>query len=73
MYQNELSKAINQAVISCMDNGRGEEDCGFDDKVCAEWESWDCDENYDVITIYIFQDNIMRLRYQDANTKLSTN
>lgn len=67
---NKLGKAVNDAVIECMNNGSGNVKMNDEITVKTEWETWEEDERYDVITIYVYQNGIDRLCYQDADTKV---
>lgn len=70
---NKLSKAIEQAKKDCFYDGNG--DIRIDDQITirSEWEEWEFDDKYDVITIYIYDSNIVKIRYQLEETKTYSN
>lgn len=70
---NKLSKAIEQAKKDCLDTGNG--DIRIDDQitVVAEWEEWKDNDKFDVVTIYIYDENIVKIRYQLEETKMYGN
>lgn len=66
---NNLSEAIEQAKNDCIETGNG--DIRIDDQITiqAEWEEWEQNNSYDVVTIYIYDENIIKIRYQLEETK----
>jgi hypothetical protein len=68
---NELSKAIQEAIENCKDNGSSiiklfGANCIT---IRAEWEEYDFDNTFDVVTIYIKQHDVTKFRWQDKETK----
>lgn len=64
--------SINEAIDQCKWNGNGEVKLNDEEKttISAEWEEMENDNNYDVITIYIYQNGIINFRYQIEETKV---
>ena len=65
---NKLSEAIEQAKQDCLITGSSEIKLNHDIKICAEWSTWEEDENYDVIEIIIFDNNVIKIVYQLEET-----
>ena len=61
---NELSKAIQDAVTETVLYGSG--NIKLDDNVTiqGEWETMEGKDGWDVVTIYIYRDNVMVFDYQ---------
>ena len=66
---NELSKAIEQATQECIRTGSGEMELNNNISVGATWESWEEDNNFDVIGIYIYENGVIKFYYQLEETK----
>lgn len=69
---NKLSEAIEQAKQNCITFGN--DDIRIDDQITiiAEWEEWDKNNNYDTVTIYIYDSNIVKIRYQLEDTRTAS-
>ena len=70
MENYNLSSGINESIQQCLDNGAGEIQVGNNVIIQTEWESLDSTENYDVVTIYMLEDGVIKLRYQEEETKV---
>jgi len=70
MYYNKLAEAINSAVIDCMNTGSGVSKVKEHEhiEVLADWETWDKNSSYDVISVYIKENGIIKFNYQDDGT-----
>ena len=66
---NELSKAIEQATQECIRTGSGEMELNNNISVGATWESWEEDNNFDIIGIYIYENGVIKFYYQLEETK----
>ena len=66
---NKLSKAIEQATQECIRTGSGEMELNNNISVGATWESWEEDNNFDVIGIYIYENGVIKFYYQLEETK----
>lgn len=69
---NKLSQAIDQVAQHCKDFGSGTIKLNDSDKtvIWAEWESWEQDNSYDVISICITQNGHTKFNYQLEETKI---
>ena len=70
MYK--LTDSINKVIKQCLDYGSGEV-CLLDGEktvIFAEWEQWEDNNNYDVISISIYQAGINKFNYQVEETKI---
>jgi len=70
MYK--LTESINKAIKQCLDSGNGEI-CLLDEEktvIFADWEQWEHDNNYDVVSISIYQAGISKFNYQVEETKI---
>lgn len=71
MYK--LTESINQAINQCKETGAGDYIYLNDTnntKISFDWEEWEVDNNYDIITIYIYQNNIIQFTFQVEETKI---
>jgi len=69
----QITKAIYEAIKSCEINGV----CSgiklhdlHHTKISADWEVWEVDNYYDVITVYIYQNDVIKFNYQVPETKI---
>jgi len=70
MYK--ISNSINEAIRQCLDFGNSKI-CLLDKEktvIFAEWEQWEQDNNYDVVSISIYQGGINKFNYQVEETKV---
>jgi hypothetical protein len=71
---NKLSQAINNAILQCQLSGSCSGIRLYDSNdtcISAEWEEWEVDSGYDVITIYVYQEGgIIKFNYQVEETKI---
>ena len=66
---NKLSEAIEQATQECIRTGSEEIKLNDNISIMATWESWEKDNNFDVIGIYIYENGIIKFYYQLEETK----
>lgn len=68
----ELTESINNAIKQCLDRGNGEVYLLDEEKtvIYADWEQWEHDNNYDVVSISIYQAGINKFNYQVEETKI---
>lgn len=64
--------SINEAIDQCKWSGKGEVKLNDEEKtiIHAEWEEMENDNNYDVITLYFYQNNRIVLRMEIEETKV---
>ena len=71
---NKLSLAIEECVNDCKESGDGYIELNDKENtiIIAEWESENdkSDCMYDVITVYIKQNHVIKFRYQLEETKV---
>lgn len=67
----KFTKSIEEAVKQCQEFGGSTINLNDENKtwVNTEWEPFDNDNNYDVVTVYIGQNGIIRFKYQIEETK----
>jgi len=68
---NKLSEAIQEAVAECLETGNSYIEVDKIVDVSAEWESWDLNEIYDIVTVYIYENRLIKFRYQIVETRTS--
>ena len=66
---NKLSESIEQATQECIDTGSGKVEVDDNIKIYAEWEEYENNYNYDVVTIHIVENGICKFKYQLKETK----
>lgn len=66
---NKLSEAIEQAKKECLENGNGEVKVNENITIFADWENCEVDDNYSLVAIYIYENNISKFYYQLEETK----
>ena len=69
---NKLSLAIEECINECKESGNGYIELK-ENTIKAEWEEWELDFKHDVITVYIYQNNVVKFRYQLEETKMEAN
>lgn len=67
---NSLSKAIQQAVEECLRNGNGCSEANEDVTIESTWVSWHEDTSYDVVAVYIYDNEVLRFSYQLDETHI---
>ena len=74
---NNLSLAIEECVNDCKGSGDGYIELNDKENtiIIAEWEEWESENDksdcmYDVITVYIRQNHVIKFRYQLEETKV---
>lgn len=70
MYK--LTESINKAIKQCLDCGNGEI-CLLDEEktvIFADWEQWEKDNSFAVVSISIYQADINKFNYQVEETKI---
>jgi len=70
MYK--LTESINNAIKQCLDRGNGEI-CLLDEEktvIFADWEQWEKDNSFDVVSISIYQAGTNKFTYQVEETKI---
>lgn len=65
-----ISNSINKSIEQCLTNGSSEIIMNDNTTIQSTWEEWDQDSNYDMVTIYIYEDNVVKFRYQVEETKI---
>ena len=70
MYK--ITKAIEKVIEDIKQTGNGS--VKIDDILSIEgsWEMWDEDEDHDIITIYIYERDIIAFRYQVVETLIKS-
>lgn len=64
-----LSDTIKDAIENCVVYGSG--DISLDNlSVVTEWENWDECSDFDVVTVYIYENGVIKIRYQEQETKV---
>lgn len=70
----EIVRAINEAIIHCKEWGSAnikiEKEGRMTITIGADWDEWECEENWDAITISIWEDNRLKFVYQVEETKV---
>ena len=69
----KILESIKSAIVSCKLNGSSEKIKLYDNYntiISAEWEEWEVDSGYDVVTIYVYQNDIIEFRFQIEETKV---
>ena len=70
---NNLSLAIEECVNDCKVSGSGYvllKDGVNETFIQANWEDFELDFKYDVITVYIYQNEVIKFKYQIEETKV---
>ena len=65
-----ISHSIEKSIEQCLSNGNGEIIMNDSTTIQSTWEEWDQDSNYDMVTIYIYEDSVIKFRYQVEETKI---
>ena len=65
-----ISNSINKSIEQCLTNGDSEIIVNDNTIIQSTWEEWDKDSNYDMVTIYIYEDSVIKFRYQVEETKM---
>jgi hypothetical protein len=65
---SKLAEKIIEAVENCNVSGAGHVRIDEHFDIRTEWEDWEEDSAYNVITIYIYRDGVNKLYYQDVST-----
>jgi uncharacterized protein YlxW (UPF0749 family) len=68
---NELSKAIQQVIDDCKSFGAGQIIINNKTVITATWQRWEINCMSDVITICVYQDDIIKFKWQDESTTIS--
>ena len=61
---NKLSEVIEQATQECIRTGSGEMELNNNISVGATWESWEENDSFDTIGIYIYENGVIKFYYQ---------
>ena len=69
---NKLSQAINEAIQDTKNNSNAEVRVSDNIVIGAEWETYEGCPTYDVVGIYIYEDDIIKFSYQMEETKTKT-
>ena len=65
---NKLSGAIEQAKQECLQVGSGEVKISDNISVGATWETWEENDSFDVVGIYIYENGVIKFYYQLEET-----
>lgn len=65
-----ISHSIEKSIEQCLVAGSSEIIVNDNTIIQSTWEEWDKDSNYDMVTIYIYEDNVIKFRYQVEETKI---
>ena len=68
---NRLAEAIENAVRGCKEYGAGHADAGNDLEVSTQWEVCELNDEWEVISINIYQSGVLKLSYQDIATQVT--
>lgn len=61
---------VQRALEVCREAGRAQAYIDDKTRVAVEWETWEADTRYDVMTIYLYTDGVIVFRYQDPDTSI---
>lgn len=65
-----LLDGIEAVISQCIECGSGKMKLDNITTVDADWETWTENDKYDVVEVTIFQNGILKLQYQIAETKV---
>lgn len=65
-----ISHSIEKSIDQCLVAGSSKIDVDDNTTIQSTWEEYDEDGNYDMVTIYIYENNVIKFRYQVKETKI---
>ena len=65
-----ISHSIEKSIDQCLVVGSSKIDVDDNTTIQSTWEEYDEDGNYDMVTIYIYENNVIKFRYQVKETKI---
>lgn len=67
-----FTKKIEEAIEKCRINGNGRVECKDKDDtfIHTDWEELEGNPRYDAISVYIYQEGIIKFYYQEESTKV---
>jgi hypothetical protein len=66
-----LSESINEVIEQCIINGSGKKPVNENLYLSAQWEELEDNNDFDVVTVYFYYDNIIVMTWQERKTMIN--